>query len=583
MGERVRRLRPTSLVPVWITVAVMVPVLASAVTGIRSGWWPIGDEALTALSAWDVLHGHPPVMGPRTTTAFETGIETHHPGPILYYLLAIPSAIASGDPWGLLIGCVLITLALVVTGVGVTHRLGGLLPAACVGAAFLGVLWALGPDAATRPFNPYPPAIAVITWFVLTWALLGERLRYLPHYVVTISLMIQSHIGYLPFVAGPLLGLIAVGMWRWWSRRRAIWPAKGWRPTDSGRYRVDVRIALLLGFVMWLPPLIELITFAPNNLTQVLRYVGAPRGDSVSSSDAVRFVLGMQAPIPQGFTDAGAGRGVAHAHLVRHPRSSLAAAVGCGVVVVLVAIAIARWRRPKVTLPPSAHRWLPTRRERDAAVVAIGGVLALTLTVMSLPKSSVASTWNYLQTWPVVLFGWAVLVTFLLRRVLHRRSGRSNPQFSLIASAAVLAVGMGLAFASPVPARWQEGEGVASVLPTIEKELEAIQESYGDELLHVSFDGDNLGAGYYLAPSIAYALHDDYAIHLPAIWKNDEDTDFRKTRTAPDDSAWLSIRHSRKEAGADGVDPRSEVIAHLTDVNGAVYTIFLRGPSPDDT
>lgn len=566
----------------WIAAVALVPVLLTVVDGIRSGWWPIGDEALTAHSAWDVFHGHPPVMGPRTTTAFESGIETHHPGPVLYYLLAVPSALAGGQPWGLVIGSALITSALVVTGVAAARRAGGLLAAACTGVAFLGVLWAFGPDAAARPFNPYPPAIATLTWLVLTWALVAEHLRYVPHYVVVVSLMLQSHIGYLPFVAGPTLALVLLGLVRWWHRRRTVWPLRGWRPRDQGRYRWHARVAILLGVLVWLPPLVELFTYSPNNLSQVLRYVGAERGTPIPFADALRYVVGMLAPVPGGMTQAGSLTGEAPAHMVRHPRSVAAVAIGALVLVLVALLAIGRARLVD-RLPAAARPWSSTTSEVAAAVTALAGVLALLGTVSSLPLSSTESTWNYLQTWPVIFFVWSVVLTVGIRRASRALDGRrwTQGQIALTTGSAALVGACLTAILASAPARWHEGDGVRSALPAVEERLAVVREHHGGRL-HVTFDGDNLGASYYIAPSIAYALREDYDIHLPAVWSGAEDTDFRKSVTTPEDSVWISIRAGRQVQGVDGVDPRSEVATYLVDRDGATYTIFLRGVDAED-
>lgn len=571
------RPRGVEAVPWAIALVAVVPVLLAAIEGIRAGWWPVGDEALTALSAWDVLHGHAPVMGPRTTTAFETGIETHHPGPVLYYLLALPLSVSSGQPWGLILGSVLVVGALVLVAVRAAHRVGGLIPAACVGAAFLCLQWALGPDAGARPFNPYPPAFAVITWLVLTWALLSEHLRYVPHYVVVTSLMVQSHIGYLPFVASPVVVLVGVGMWRWWARRHAVWPAQGWRPQDAGRHRRAVLVAAVLAVLMWLPPLVELVRFSPNNLEQVLTYIAAPRGEPVDPAVAARFALGLLAPVGGGIDDAGNVADLASAHPVRHPRSTMATGLGCVVVLLVVTLAVIGSERVRSRAPRAARRWMPTRSEQRAALAAGLGLMATAVTVGSLPLSATETTWNYLQTWSVVFFVWAVLVWVVLRRLVMAARPTLRPRLVGATCALVLVAAAAAAIASPAPSRWEEGRSVVAAMPAVRDLLQQTRTEAGGGRLHVTFDADTLGAGYYIAPSMGYDLHEDYAIHLPAVWKSPEDTDFRKAVSSPPDTAWISIRAGVRGGGAD-VDSRSQVVAQVVDRRGDAYTIFYRGP-----
>lgn len=550
----------------------MLPVIWAMLLGIAAGWWPIADEALTALSAWDVLHGHAPVMGPRTTTDFASSIETHHPGPLLYYLLALPSYLAGGSPWGLLVGGALITALLVGTALSAARRAGGTVPAMFIGAAFLGIMWALGPDAAVRPFNPYPPAFATLTWLVLTWAIIGGHVRYLPHYVVTLSLMMQSHISYLPFVLGPVLALLGYGLVRWWRNGR--------------RFRLNVRErqtwyvlgAILLAVIAWLPPLVELFRFSPNNLTQVWRYAQSPRvEDQIPFEAALRFVGGLVAPIPGGMTHAGYVDGVAVAHPVAHPRSVTAAAMGACSMVLVLMLAVGRVPALRARVPIQRRRILPLHSERDASVTALGGVLALLVTVGSLPATGAATTWNYLQSWPVVFFVWAVLLSALVRRAVPRDGfGRWSPgRLGRAAGAIVLIASCVAAFATPLLSQWKEGAGIAAALPAIEQRLADARFAHDDTTLHVSFDTDSLTSAAYIAPSIGYALHDDYAIHLPVMWGGREDTDFRKNTTAPEDAVRITIRRGRLQQGTGKVNAEAELVAYLTDEDGSVYTVFI--------
>lgn len=564
--------------PFLITLLASLPMLWSSLRGIRAGWFPLGDEALTGLSAFDVFTGHPPVMGPRTTTAFETGIESHHPGPLLYYLLAPTSALADGAPWGLIVGSAIITLLIIALGVHAADRLGGPLMATAIGCAFLGVQWALGPEAGARPFNPYPPAFALLTFLVLTWALLDERLEYTPHYVAVTSVMLQGHVGYLPFVAGPLVVLAVVGLFRWARRRRTIWPLKGWRPQDDGHFRWPVRGAALVGLLVWTPPAIELFRFSPNNLQQILAYIGADRGEPIPALTALRFVVGLVGPVPGGMAAAVNGADHVGAHMTPPSTSVTGTVVGLLLLVLVLAMSVlAGSRRVRRSVPDTARRWLPSRRESRAAGVALIGFAALSVTVTRLPVSSAQSSWNYLQAWPVVFFIWSVLVAYGARLILvhlHMARGRLQHVAALLLVSAMLA-----ALMSPAPTRWHEGDGVAAGMDALRDHLAKIQ-SHHQGRLHVTFDGDTLGAGYYVAPALAHAIKADYAVHLPAVWQGSEDTDFRKSVTAPEDTAWVSIRAGRKTTLPQDVNERSVAVTTVTDSNGHDYTLFVRGPNP---
>lgn len=549
--------------------------MLAAVRGVLAGWTPLGDEALTGLSSYDVFSGRLPIMGPRTTTAFETGIESHHPGPLLYYLLAPTSALAGGAPWGLIVGSLAITVALIAVGVHAAHRVGGPLLAAGAGAAFLGVQWALGPDAGARPFNPYPPAFATLTFFVLTWALLEEHLQYVPHQVVVVSVMLQGHIGYLPFLALPVMVLVLTGLVRWGMRRRTLWPLQGWRPADHGRHRRTAWAAVGLAVLLWIPPGVELFTYSPNNLQQILAYVSADRGDPVATSDVLRFIVGMLAPVPGGLQPALTGFGHVGAHLSQQTTSTTAVLVGSVLLLLTVAIALLRWRALRLAVPDRLRFFLPARIESCGALVALLALAAAGLTMTRLPASSARSSWNYLQAWPVAFVVLLVLVTYATRRVLPLLS-RSRWPVCRTAIGALLLSGLLAAWTSPVKSRWHEGDGVAAGADALRTRLTAIAQEH-EGTLHVTFDADTLGAGYYVAPALAHLVKDDYAIHLPAVWSAAEDTDFRKSVTSPADTAWVSIRDGGPRRSTS-VDQRSTAVTTVSDGSGNVYTLYVRGP-----
>lgn len=566
-------------VPAVLILVAVLPVLRAAVQGIAAGWWPINDEALSGLAAHDVVSGHPPVMGPRTTTRSESGIETHHPGPLLYYLWALPQAAAGGRPWGLILGATLLTVVIVAVGVLAAHRLTGPIGASTTAAAFLGLQWAIGPDAGARAFNPNPAAFGTVTLLVLTAALLADRLAYLPAFLLVTSLVIQSHIGYLAFTAPLLLGLAVTGLLRWWRRRRAIWPLPGWRPPTSRRHSRAIWWGIALTVVAWLPPLVELFRFSPNNLVQVLAYVRTDRGSTLDTLTAARFGLGIFGPVPGGFVEPGGNGFGASAHMVRHPRS--AAGVFAGTVILLLLVTVALGRRPWSWLGRRSGRaltvWAPRRIETFAARAALLGVAGTGVVVVSLPVSSAETPWNYLQVWAVVVSVWAVLGAFVLRLLLVvlERSGRLR---IVPAVAAVPVLALVAALSSPVPTRWNEGEGFKEAVPQLTAHLEDIERDAQQHPLHVTIDAIDLGGAYEAAPAIAYGLKERYHYHLGAVWDGAEDTDFRKTVTSPPDTAWITIRSGILHQGAEGVNPRAVVGAYVPDGNGAQYTMFVRGP-----
>ena len=107
--------RVASHVVVWVTVLVSLGV------ELGHSWRPVGDNAAITSRAFQTFSLHPPVLG-MLSTASGNGHTVYDPGPLLFWLLAIPVRIDAmhGSLWGaaLLAG---ITLSLAVEAVWSTH------------------------------------------------------------------------------------------------------------------------------------------------------------------------------------------------------------------------------------------------------------------------------------------------------------------------------------------------------------------------------------------------------------------------------------------------------------------------------
>ena len=92
----------------------LLPVVVAAVRAGREGWVPVGDAALLTVRASDVLGGGPggdaPSLGMWASTSWSLGFDINHPGPLLYWVLAVPAALVAG-PVGVVIGPALVNCA----------------------------------------------------------------------------------------------------------------------------------------------------------------------------------------------------------------------------------------------------------------------------------------------------------------------------------------------------------------------------------------------------------------------------------------------------------------------------------------
>src|SRR5207247_343770 len=74
-----------------LLVLVLVPFAVALVRAFRDGWVPSADEANVATRSLDVFSRHPPLTGlPSTSGWYGGNVQANHPGPIEFYLLAVP-------------------------------------------------------------------------------------------------------------------------------------------------------------------------------------------------------------------------------------------------------------------------------------------------------------------------------------------------------------------------------------------------------------------------------------------------------------------------------------------------------------
>src|SRR5258708_35897912 len=86
----------------------------------------------------------------------------HHPGPMLFWALAVPERLAASSPIGILVGTALVNAAAVVVFGIATARLLGRRAAMGALAAAAALVWALGRQGSVPPSNPYLALVPVL-------------------------------------------------------------------------------------------------------------------------------------------------------------------------------------------------------------------------------------------------------------------------------------------------------------------------------------------------------------------------------------------------------------------------------------
>jgi hypothetical protein len=210
----------------------------------------------------------------------------HHPGPAMYVLLAVPYRLLGSTASALDVGALVINGASVVGMAVIARRRGGLAPAVLtlVGCAL--VMRSFGPDEVRLPWNPYVTLLPYALLVFLTWAMTCRDRWALPLAVGVASFLAQSHIGYVA-LAAPLLAFGAA-----WLVGSVLRQRREEGSTASlGPLVRPVLVALAVGTVMWMPPLVEEITGDPGNLTRAWEWF---RGGGTHAEPARGYLLGWR-------------------------------------------------------------------------------------------------------------------------------------------------------------------------------------------------------------------------------------------------------------------------------------------------
>ena len=378
--------------------ACALPLVAILVGLARGGWRPTGDEAVIAWRSWDVLAGqHGALVGQFTTGgSFSTGQPVYDPGPLLFWLLALPTHLAPGI--GPVVGMTVISVLSLACACAAAVSVAGSWAGTVVAAGILLLEWTLAGQLAGAPvWNPYAGLIPLASMLVVAWAVAAGRLAWLGVLVFLASFCIQDHLMYAPtaglvVLAAPVVGLLV-------NRARRPIP---WRALAGG-----VAVAAL----SWAGPLWQQLHDQPGNLGLLWRV----------AKDGSTSTLGW------GFAFRQLARGVAPTGPVwlqpPHRRTVADLAVPGGltllasslVVLALVAIGIAGWRAARADVAALAV---------TALVANVGVAYFIAHTPAGQLSFTLLYTENLLE--PVGLFTWFAL-GYGIFAAFRWRQGRAGP------------------------------------------------------------------------------------------------------------------------------------------------------------
>ena len=457
--------------------AAALPVVVAVIDALQDRWVPLADNGVIVLRSWDVLTDQSPLVGQFSVAMEESVGKVYSPGPLLYWLLAIPLRIFGPDAVPVTIG--LLNAASIMGAVALAGRRAGT-AFMLVTAAALALTWrSLPAEVLFTPFNPSAALIPLTLLIYLCWSVACGELRLLPLAVLVASFAMQTHLAYVaPAVA--MLAVAGAGL-ALAKRRSRLSPRNGAR-----RW---VLAALLVLAVSWSAPLIDEIVHEPGNLTMLRRTFTADR--VTLGSDAAWHAVVQAFGAPPWWLESRGSNASRFTDLAVSPsRLSIIAFLA---LVGLLGLLLLQWRRR------------PT--EATAAALALVLIAALGADAAATPAER-AITVGYTMLWgsPAGMFAWLAAGLGLLgllaraqRRYLPklgaRAAGRAAPAagLALIALVAIWSASTD----SPKPNRWVYAPARALV-----DELEAALPPGRSVFVRPS-TGE---LGYKAYPLIVYAL-----------------------------------------------------------------------------
>ena len=266
-------------------VIVVIPpllVIGPQVThaGVYSNW---GDVAANELSVQNAAHLHQAV-GPYDRFGW------FHPGPMLFYLLAIPYVLMHWNGAALQVGAALINLVAAVGIVGLVARRAGGKAALGTAAILCAFEFVRGVPYIPNAWGPEVIVLPAVLFFVLCADLAAGAVWSLVGAVVVGTFLVQTEIGTGSAV---VIGLGLAG-----CVRIVEWRVHGKLRPSLRNSRRAVLVALGVGAVLWAPPFWQQVTNSPGNLGVVTNYFLHTNGHHSPGVAFSALAGGLLDPLP---------------------------------------------------------------------------------------------------------------------------------------------------------------------------------------------------------------------------------------------------------------------------------------------
>ena len=193
-------------------------MVVPTVQELIAGWRPLDDNTAIAVRAYQSLSLHPPLVGQATAAAVGTGHTLYDPGPLLFYMLALPVRIS--PTFGLLIGAMILVGLVLSVAIEAAWSAGQWVAGALVALTVLDLLWLMPTVFQSLPWNAYFPLPFLLSSIVLAWVVSLGKVNWWPVLVVAASIAAQSHLLFLV----PAAALVGVALVFGLLRTRRVHP-----------------------------------------------------------------------------------------------------------------------------------------------------------------------------------------------------------------------------------------------------------------------------------------------------------------------------------------------------------------------
>jgi hypothetical protein len=383
---------PRARSPILWTVCalLMVPFVVLAIRAFLSRYLSTSDMALIELRTRDVGSGHTPLVGVYSRYGW------NHPGPLLFYVLALPYRLFGSSARALLLGGTLINAAALIGCAWIFWRRGRVVGLGIGLVLTMILIRTLSGSFLWFPWNPFIIVLPILLLALLAWSVACGDHWCLPFAVGVASFAVQSHVG----AAAPALALLVVAV------AALVYDAVRHRVAELG-WLVFASIAVAL--FSWVPPLIQ--QFQPNggNLGSLWDFWTASH-KTPGLSDGVRIVapqLSLPAPWITG-----------------HERVEF-----------FTASLDPKWQVPFVLLLLVGAAVIAWRRRDRQSLTIVGIALVLAASAMFAAASVVDSPYSYLLRWTynVGVISWLAIAWTIWRAVPAERWHRIARPLAVVA------------------------------------------------------------------------------------------------------------------------------------------------------